>query len=110
MFLTIRHLPKEELRNMRGAIDSECLEIAREVYKNNGYIRVADIETNERDLDKALELAFAYTNSVETPWYESKNIDVTQESKNGCRSTSVGDIVQVNNRTFVVSSYGFEEL
>jgi len=110
MFLTVRHLPKEELRNIRGAIGSECLEIARKVHKNNEYIRVADIEINEWNLNKALESAFVYTNSGETPWYEDKNINVAQDAKNGCRSTSVGDIVQVNNKTFVISSYGFEEL
>ena len=110
MFVTIRHLPQEELRNVRGAIGTEVLEIASKVFRNNSYIRVADVVIKTHKMQRALSLAFEMTNSCETPWYKAEDLDITEEAQKGCRSTSVGDLIQVDGRKFVVSSFGFEEL
>jgi len=57
-----------------------------------------------------LEESFRLTNSIDCPWHLNENISVSDYAKGGCRSTSKGDIIMVNGRTFIDASFGFLEL
>ena len=111
MYLTIRHLPKSENRNMNGTYDiNEQIKIARKVISENGYIRVADFTLDTNIVEIALEKAFEVTNSIDEPWYFNDGIDVAEIAENGCRSTSVGDIIQCKGISYLVLASGFKEL
>ena len=113
MFITVKHLPKEYKRDMSCIYDDKEIEsFIKEVIKNNDMIRVADIvsSNNITDIDYILEQAFRLTNSIESSWYLNKDIDVADIAKDGCRSTSKGDIIMVDGETYIVTTYGFTKL
>jgi len=108
--VTIKHLPQKALRNISCIYDDkELKEGVLSYIKNNELIRVADIELND-EVQNPLEEAFRLTNSINCPWYLNENISVSDYAKGGCRSTSIGDIIMVNGRIFIVASFGFLEL
>lgn len=68
---------------------------------------VATVHTDKMDD------AFRLTNSIDDNWYEVDNdlIDIEPSAAIGCRSTSVGDIVQnENGEVWVVANFGFTQL
>lgn len=60
---------------------------------------VATLELEADVVEDALDEAFALTNSIEKPWYKAQvdGLVVTDlvRSRNGQRSTSVGDVFEV---------------
>ncbi len=101
---------------------TEIPELARDVYRSvrfgdaepvkqameaGAYRKVATVSvpdgTGEID---ALERAFERTNHIDSSWTE--NAGVTAEPGNH-RSTSVGDLAQIGDKTFIVSGVGWEE-
>jgi hypothetical protein len=109
-FITVRHLEGEARRDMVCTYDDEqMLKIARDAFKDNQYVRVADME-KEGQLLELLESAFTTTNSIDSLWYKNLNIDVEENAKKGCRSTSVGDIVQINGDSYLVCGAGWIHL
>ena len=54
-----------------------------------------------------LNEAYRLTNSVDYPWYENKDIGVSEIAVLGCRSTSVGDVIIVHGEKHYVHNYGF---
>ena len=62
--------------------------------------KVAEVQTD--DLDDA----FRDTNHIDRAWYENDNVKVIKES----RSTSVGDVMELGGKRFIVASLGFKEL
>lgn len=64
------------------------------------YKKVADIDSEN------LEEIFYLTNSIDEPWTkQSRRVKSFFES---CRSTSVGDIVEVHGKFFLVCAFGFK--
>jgi hypothetical protein len=63
-------------------------------------------------MEEVLEHAYFMTNSIEWPWYENddETLKVSDEARNGCRSTSVGDIMAIGDALFVVKGFGFRRL
>jgi hypothetical protein len=111
MLITIRHLPRETYRDMSCIYDDEQrARFAKEELKNNNYIRVADIELIDENIDKSLSLAYELTNSIDSAWYDNADIDVANNAKEGCRSTSVGDIIQIQGKSYMVAGCGFIEI
>jgi len=111
MIVTVRQL--ENTREMNFSCnDEERLEIARDELKHNRYIRVANFEINKEksELKAVLNIAYKVTNTVVNAWYENPNLEVSDYAKNGCRSTSIGDIIQVNGVSYMVAECGFIEL
>lgn len=53
---------------------------------------------------------FVYANSLEEAYINSQNIDDEWNPENPCRSTSIGDIIQDDNKFFMVCGIGFKEL
>ncbi len=67
------------------------------------YEVVARVESE--DLDQIYEL----TNSIFQSWV--KNDKVAARNPEGCRSTSIGDIITLDNgKSYVVASVGFKEI
>ena len=60
-------------------------------------------------VDQKLETAFRLTNSINHAWWE--NEDVTPMfPEQGCRSTSVGDMVLVGTEKYVCASIGWKKV
>ena len=107
MLVTVRHI--QSTREMNSVTSDEGrYEIAQEALRNNQYIRVAEFEA-DADED-VLNIAYEITNSITEPWYLSRVINVSEHAKNGCRSTSMGDIIQVNGTSYIVESIGFRKI
>lgn len=75
--------------------------IVNDMVAKNGFIHVADVDTN--DLDDAFRL----TNNIESSWTENEGV-----TAHGIRlrSSMVGDIFELNGEKFVCASIGFEKL
>jgi len=74
---------------------------------------IVAIMTLEGELHEMLNDAYRLTNSVEEAWYTNPEllqnglVDVPEE---GCRSTSVGDIISVDGVDYMVDGFGFKAL
>ena len=109
MLVTIRHLPKEAYRDMSCIYnEDERVAFAKDQLIHNNYLRVAEFYADEDE--KYLSIAYELTNSIQTPWYESPYLQVANSAKEGCRSTSIGDIIQVEGRSYMVAGCGFTEI
>jgi hypothetical protein len=110
--VTVRHLDDKDYREMSCIFDEDKrVAFAKEVIKNNNYIRVADLELGG-PLGGILNEAYFLTNSVDTSWYKTdrEDIIVAEGFEGGCRSTSIGDIIQVAGETYMVASVGFKHI
>jgi len=109
-YVTVRHLVGEDRRNMTCIYnEDERIAYTKDALKDNRYERVVDLELGGSLLD-ILEEAFKLTNSVYNPWYLNKDISTDNKTRKGCRSTSVGDVVQVNGETYMVNAFGFKHI
>ena len=61
-------------------------------------------------VDQKLETAFRLTNSVNHAWWENEGVTPMFPDKEGCRSTSVGDMVLVGTEKYVCASTGWKKL
>ena len=83
---------------------------------------VATVEAPHAKVDEALEYAYRWTNNVMGSWSRDDledngdyNPNVTRvaplhEDGMGLRSTSMGDMMHVDGRSFEVAMMGFQEL
>lgn len=87
------------------------MELLREVLRDPAkydamgisYTIVAEVNTDD------LEDAYERTNTINRLWWF--NTGVTKMFKGeGCRSTSMGDLMFRNGKTYVVAAFGFEEV
>jgi len=109
-YVTVRHLDDKDFGNMCCKFDdTKRLEYAKEVLRNNNYKRVSDIVLSG-SLGAILNEAYFLTNSVDFAWYENTDIDVKKRASKGCRSTSIGDIIQVAGESYMVASVGFKHI
>jgi hypothetical protein len=109
MLVTVRQLPKEQFRDMMCIYnEKERFAFAMDQLKHNNYIRVADIDIQKGE--NPYETAFTLTQNLNNAWYLNPRIEVANDFKGGCRSTSVGDIIQIRGASFMVDSFGFTEL
>ena len=92
---------------------------------------VAEVDAPQAKVEEALEYAYRWTNNVMGSWSIKREM-ISEDYANGDlndavtvkaplhvddkgqewghRSTSVGDMMHVNGRTFEVASLGFQEL
>lgn len=74
-----------------------------------------DISGPTMDVDRALEIIWRATNSVDSPWFsltscgDARRLDKENIGKPR-RSLSVGDVVRSDNKAYIVASCGFELL
>lgn len=85
--LNIRFSPDEE--NVKQALQA------------NLYIKVAEVDSTD------LENIFELTNSIHNYWGENKGVTLITPKN---RSTSVGDIVEVDGKAHVVANHGYKQL
>tara|TARA_B100000035_G_C20982326_1_gene546045 strand:- start:152 stop:454 length:303 start_codon:yes stop_codon:yes gene_type:complete len=83
---------------------------------------VAEVEAPHAKVEEALEYAYRWTNNVMGSWSRDDledngdyNPNVTRvaplhEDGMGLRSTSMGDMMHVDGRSFEVAMMGFQEL
>lgn len=70
---------------------------------------VANVEIPDNmDTTDALEMAFQLTNHINSAWWE--NDAVTRVDNKEYRSTSTGDIVKLNGKSWRVLSIGWSEM
>lgn len=74
-------------------------------YVYNARVKINDIGKEEIEL---LEAAFRVTNSIDCHWIENEEVIFSAGKEQ--RSSSVGDIFVLNNKAFIVASFGFIEL
>ena len=74
------------------------------------YDEVANVFVATDDVETALETAYRLTQSIESAWIDNEDVVASDEviAKGGCRSSSVGDVFQINDQFFAVAGCGFE--
>jgi hypothetical protein len=108
--VTVRHLPENKLRDMNSLSgNDEIVSMVNEEMRNNNYIRVAELEVTST-IDDCLNLAFKETQNLHQPWVQNADVQVEDFCKEGCRSTSVGDVIQIRGVSYAVMPVGFKEL
>lgn len=97
-------------------------EAVRVLWEHRCYEPVATLVRNQpmdhSDMSALLEAAFYYTNSRDESWMKGSHVATGTLNvigrRSACRSTSVGDVVQVidnhTTRFFYVASVGFKPL
>lgn len=60
------------------------------------------------EFDGDLETAFRFTNSIEQHWADAEDARLTVHSRT--RSTSVGDVMELDGKFYIVAAVGFKEL
>ncbi len=71
---------------------------------------VAIVEVpKDATVDKKLELAFMLTNSIEYAWWENEEV-TPMFPEQGCRSTSVGDMVLIGTEKYVCENMGWKKI
>ena len=57
-----------------------------------------------------LELAFTLTNSIDYAWWENEEVTPMFPDKEGCRSTSVDDMILIGTEKYVCKNAGWEKI
>lgn len=74
-------------------------------------ITVAFVEVDAAlPIHKKLEIAFVKTNTIDKVWCRNDGVTYVGPTANGCRSTSVGDMVMINKTKYVCKPVGWETL
>jgi hypothetical protein len=63
------------------------------------YELVAEVESDE------LEVVYEFTNHIHQEWWKNEGVKLVKES----RSTSVGDVVEINGKRFLCGMTGWVE-
>jgi hypothetical protein len=69
-----------------------------------GYTKVAEIAADD------LEDAFRMTNSIDRPWWQVADVALMTGGRVGARSSSVGDVFEIEGVANRIASDGFEEV
>lgn len=72
------------------------------------YAQVASVEVGAADEEDALEDVYRLTNSIDRHWTQNPEVRVTGNRQ--LRSTSVGDLVCIEDRCYLVAGVGFTRL
>ena len=71
---------------------------------------VAMVEVSKSaTVNEKLELAFRLTNSIEYAWWENEEV-TPMFPEQGCRSTSVGDMVLIGTEKYVCENMGWTKV
>jgi len=72
-------------------------------------VAFVEVPKNATVNDK-LELAFKLTNNINRAWWENEEVTPVFFPEQGCRSTSVGDMVLVGTEKYVCESMGWKKI
>jgi len=67
---------------------------------------ISDLEEVAIVNTDSLDTAFRQTNNIDKPWFDNEDVQVIKKS----RSTSVGDVMELNDELYVVAPVGFEKI
>lgn len=70
-------------------------------------VAVINIPGAERDNNVYLHMAYQYTNSIDSHWSNNERVVAL---KPRCRSTSIGDVILLNNTYFVCAPLGWHKV
>ena len=95
----VYHTPKHLFRDVSMCFDEAKL---KAFFDKNFtlYNHVADVEC------VSMDMAFQFTNTIHQAWWENEEV-TTKFEGDGCRSTSVGDLFIVGEKSFLVAHVGF---
>ena len=72
---------------------------------------ISPLRFTETEVQPRVYAGFVYASSIDDAFFKSNNFDdAPWNEENPCRSTSVGDIIQDNDKFFMVCGIGFKEL
>lgn len=113
MRFEVHHLNWEGARERNadafaGATFSGEVEAVRVLQAQGLYAHVATVAVAEADESAALEEVYRLTNSIDRHW--SKNPEITLTGDGRLRSTSMGDLVCIEDRWYLVADMGFTPL
>ncbi len=68
------------------------------------------VRFTETEIQPRQYVGFVEANSIEKAFKLSQNLESNWNPTNPCRSTSVGDVIQDDDKFFMVCGIGFKEL
>jgi hypothetical protein len=76
------------------------------------YTMVAEVNPESTEINSALEEVYMMTQNIESSWIKNDGVFATFDvlQKGGCKSSSVGDIFEVDGKLYGVDGCGFTEL
>jgi len=104
MTITVYHVPDDLTRDIWMTRGPEHLAMVREHFPS--YKAVAKVQAS--DLDDAYRL----TNTIDGPWWENRGVEFlgsAEHGMDGCRSTSIGDVLELDGRKYIVAPMGFTD-
>lgn len=78
-----------------------------ESFSSDTFLKVAEVLVPDGDVEEALEIAFSKTNTDYMAWWEKDGVKAEMIE---IRSTSVGDVIEMNGKYYAVARIGFEEI
>lgn len=81
-------------------------------YEEVGVIDTARHTQEDQSVEDKLEIAYMLSQNIESAWINNNGVEVTDavREKGGCKSSSVGDIFEVDGKLYGVDGCGFTEL
>lgn len=89
----------------------KLVSLAQEFWNARRYTKVASIQLARgmKGLTNKLNYAVRLTTSGDIKWWKNRYI-TSYFIADGCRNTSVGDVIEIDGEFYVVLSVGFEDL
>jgi len=81
----------------------------REPFGTPDVVALVEIDKYTYTVDKLLDQVYELTNSIYKYWWENEQV-IKIFTKEGCRSTSVGDIIKIDDDFWRVASFGFDKI
>jgi len=113
MKFEVHHLDWSRAREQEPKLFADATVLAdsdavRTLQERGFYAHVAAVELEPAEEEPALEEVYMLTNSIDRHWSENSEVTITDSPK--LRSTSVGDILCIKDRHYLVAALGFERL
>lgn len=84
-------------------------------YTDEGW--TPDLEMNMEDFELVavvdttdLNLAYQFTNHITCSWWKNPGVEVVSDKYPDIRSTSMGDLLEMDGKFYVVAGCGFNEV
>tara|TARA_R110002020_G_scaffold79124_5_gene198582 strand:- start:288 stop:680 length:393 start_codon:yes stop_codon:yes gene_type:complete len=81
----------------------------REPFGTPAVVALVEIDKHTYTVDKLLAQVFKLTNNIDKSWCKNEQV-ITISTKAGCRSTSAGDIIKIDDDFWRVAPVGFDKL
>jgi hypothetical protein len=99
-----------ESTELELAEGSKIFDYVNRAFKNGLYEKVANVNPTASDVNELLELVFRESQSLENAWFAKATESLMPIGKGPYRSTSVGDVVEVDGEYFFTAPLGFKRL